>query len=651
MPGEDWRDMRLPTRQIPSVLPGIRGTLRSGRPTRALIPRLKEGDIAVIDHVDLDRSTALAIVAKGVIAVVNAQPMVSGRYPNRGPQTLADAGIELIDKIGEAGLEKLVDGRKARILDGEVFDGEQLLTSGRALDQDSLDHDLEDAKRGLSSHLELFTHNSSELLKREEEVLLHGNGVPPLDTPLAGRPVVVIADHPDLGRLLDDLAGFLREQRPAVIAVGHAAKRLTKKQVRHAVIVLGPDTDTYPEPKLLTSAAEVVLAPGASASENATDLLDRIGVQPKRFESALAPEDAALLVAYAQHPSLVVGAGLSTTLTDFLEDQRPGLAGTYLTRLALGPTLIDASAVPQVRRKVSRSRRLVLPALAAMTALAIGVPAGIWAADHDLTAVGVGIVSRAGDGAAASPTSGESETKGAKDPQQSAEAQFVAEAGDALLPGRLTGQKVAVVTLPGSDQKAVAALAGNIEAAGGETTGVLDVRPNLLDPDRKQYVDSLATQLVKQLGRGDAGKATYQRMGQVIGETYAGTKPPAAFDQPAKTAAVALLTGDLVKAQGRPTGPAGLVVVVLGEDSEDTTAVEGLVEGLGATAKGLVVTAPTGSEDLETLRANDWPGWFASVDGIETTTGQIAAPLALARQTSQQGGDFGASGFGGLLKH
>ncbi|MFE6648923.1 hypothetical protein ACFVJS_20325 [Nocardioides sp. NPDC057772] len=64
--------MRLPTRQIPSVLPGIRGTLRSGRPTRALIPRLKEGDIAVIDHVDLDRSTALAIAATGVIAVVNA---------------------------------------------------------------------------------------------------------------------------------------------------------------------------------------------------------------------------------------------------------------------------------------------------------------------------------------------------------------------------------------------------------------------------------------------------------------------------------------------------------------------------------------------------------------------------------------------------
>ncbi|MFE6649599.1 putative cytokinetic ring protein SteA, partial [Nocardioides sp. NPDC057772] len=556
----------------------------------------------------------------------------------------------LIDKIGEAGLVKLVDGRKARILDGEIFDGEQLLTSGRALDQESLEVDLEDAKRGLSSHLELFTHNSSELLKREEEVLLHGNGVPPLDTPLAGRPVVVVAEHPDLGRLLGDLKGFLREQRPAIIAVGRAATRLTKKQVRHAVLVLGPDTDTYPEPKVLTSAAEVVLAPGGSASENAAELLDRVGVQPKRFESSLAPEDAALLVAYTQHPSLVVGAGLSTTLTDFLEDQRPGLAGTYLTRLALGPTLIDASAVPVVRRKEPRSRRLALPVLAAVTALAIGVPAGIWAAEHDVTEIGRGVRSQAGEGAAASATAGQSGAANQNDPGQTAEAQFVAEAGDTLLPGKLTGHKVAVLTLPGADPKTVDALTGNIETAGGVTTGVLDVRPNLLDPDRKQYVDSLATQLVKQLGRGDAGQATYQRMGQVIGQTYAGTNPPAEFDQPAKTAAVALLTGDLVKARARPTGPADLVLVVLGEDSKDTTAVEGLVEGLGGATKGLVVGATADSQDLEKLRAHGWPGWFASVDGIDTVAGQVAAPLALARQTSRQGGDFGASGFGGLLK-
>ncbi|TQL68734.1 putative membrane-anchored protein [Nocardioides albertanoniae] len=633
--------MRLPTRQIPSVLPGIRGTLRSGRPTRTLIPRLKEGDIAVIDHVDLDRATALAIVAKGVVAVVNAQPMVSGRYPNRGPETLAEAGIELIDKVGESGLETLVDGRKARILEGEIFDGEQRLTSGRALDAETLESDLEDAKQGLGSHLELFTHNSSQLLRREEDVLLHGTGVPLLDTPMEGRPVVVVADHPDLDRLLHGLKTFLHEQQPVIIAVGAAATRLTRKQLRGAVVLLGADPDVYPDSKVLTGAAEVVLAPGGAASDQAGEHLDRVGVEAKRFVSSLAPEDASLLVAYAQHPSLIVGAGLSTTLTDFLEDQRPGLAGTYLTRLALGPSLVDASAVPALSDRRPRSGRFFAPVVAAAAALLVGIPAGIWVADHDLTPEGTGSASGA-------TRAGSAEEKSSD--RDDAEAQFVADSGETLLAGKLEGSKVAVITMPGADPKSVDALTGNIKAAGGTTTGVLNVRPKLLDPDRKQYVDTLGTQLVKQLGRGDADQATYQRMGQVIGETYAGARPASSFDQPAKTAAVALLTGDLVTAKGRPSGPADLVLVVLGKDHDDTTAVEGLTEGLGASAKGLLVAAKSDSKDLQSLRDHDWPGWFGSVDGIETTTGQIAAPLALARQKSQQGGDFGASGFGGLLK-
>ena len=135
-------------------------------------------------------------------------------------------------------------------------------------------------------------------------------------------------------------------------------------------------------------------------------------------------------------------------------------------------------------------------------------------------------------------------------------------------------------------------------------------------------------------------------MGQVIGETYAGTKPPTAFDQPAKTAAVALLTGgDLVKAQGRPTGPAGLVLVVLGEDSEDTTAVEGPGRGPRRDHErpGRDGTHGLRGRDLETLRGQRLAGLVRVGRRHRDHHRQIAAPLALARQMSQQGGDFGAS--------
>ena len=65
--------------------PGACGTARVDRRTKNLTPRLRPGDIAVIDHVDLDRVAAEALVACGVGGVVNVAPSVSGRYPEPRP--------------------------------------------------------------------------------------------------------------------------------------------------------------------------------------------------------------------------------------------------------------------------------------------------------------------------------------------------------------------------------------------------------------------------------------------------------------------------------------------------------------------------------------------------------------------------------------
>src|ERR1043165_8264948 len=95
--------MRLPTlRRTRSAEPGnLTGTARLDRRTKRLAGRLRPGDIAVIDHVDLDRVAADSLVAVGVSAVLNAKPSVSGRYPNLGPEVLIKAGIPLVDDLGE----------------------------------------------------------------------------------------------------------------------------------------------------------------------------------------------------------------------------------------------------------------------------------------------------------------------------------------------------------------------------------------------------------------------------------------------------------------------------------------------------------------------------------------------------------------------
>src|SRR5256885_14459386 len=108
-----WVTMRLPVlRGSRNAEPGVvAGTVRLDRRTKRLVGRLRPGDVAVIDHVDLDRVAADSLVAVGVAAVLNAKPSISGRYPNLGPEVLVQAGIPLLDNLGEVLFEKLREGR------------------------------------------------------------------------------------------------------------------------------------------------------------------------------------------------------------------------------------------------------------------------------------------------------------------------------------------------------------------------------------------------------------------------------------------------------------------------------------------------------------------------------------------------------------
>src|SRR5258708_15978606 len=71
--------------------------------------RLQPGDIAIIDHADLDRVSAESLLNCQVAAVVNAAPSMSGRYPNLGPQLLLDAGVPLIYDVGSHVFDNICD--------------------------------------------------------------------------------------------------------------------------------------------------------------------------------------------------------------------------------------------------------------------------------------------------------------------------------------------------------------------------------------------------------------------------------------------------------------------------------------------------------------------------------------------------------------
>ena len=329
-------------------LPGVSGVARVDRHTAALLRRLRPGDVAVLEQVDLDRATADALVAADVAAVVNAAPSISGRFPNLGPQILVDAGIPLVDAVGAEVLHAVKDGTRVRLHDGVLYAGEHALAEGVAQTADSVADALVEAKSGLAHQLEAFAANTIEFMRRERGLLLDGAGMPQVRVDLAGRQVLVVAagyDHvADLGRL----SRFVREHRPRLIGVGAGADALLAAGHRPHLIVGNP---AEVSDEALTCGADVVVPAFTDGHAPGLHRVQDLGAGAVTFPSSANPEDLALLLAHHHGASMIVIVGLSASMTEFLDRGRSGSnASTFLTRLRTGDTVVDGRVVAALHR-------------------------------------------------------------------------------------------------------------------------------------------------------------------------------------------------------------------------------------------------------------------------------------------------------------
>jgi len=280
-------------------------------------------------------------------------------------------------------------------------------------------------------------------------------------------------------------------------------------------------------------------------------------------------------------------------------------------------------------------RRNLISLVGACGALAVGIALGA----GPLSDVGHAESERAGD---AGEVSGDLSRRVAVDER------FVTDIGKAVVAGRLAKQRIAILAFPGVQQDVIAGVSAQVRTGGGAVTSVVRIAPAMVDPGRRTYLDTLSKRLAPRLdGRVNTTLDAYPRFGQLLGATYAGKKAATSFDAGQSTAAETLRTAKLVTVSGGKT-PATLVLVLVAKPV-DRTVLTGIVHGLGGAAHAVVSAGPSSSTDLAALRAQDWGTWFASVDGVDTPAGQVATALALAHQVSQGGGDYGASGFGGLV--
>lgn len=351
--------------------PGITGIARVDRRTGDLLRRIGPGDIVVLDQVDLDRSTADALVEADVTGVVNASPSISGRFPNLGPEIVVGAGITLVDGVGPEVLRAVREGSRIRLHEGAVFVGDKEVGRGAQQTVETIADLMIEAKAGMSAQLEAFSANTIEFLRRERTLILDGVGVPELQANILHRQVLIVASGQDNVEDLRRLKRYIAEHRPILIGVDGGADTLHDQGYRPNVIVGDPDglsTDT------LRSGAEVVVPAHFDGHAPGLERVQDLGIGAVTFPASGNSEDLALLLADTHGADLVVTVGFQATLHEFLDRGRSGSnPSTFLTRLKLGGKVVDGKVVATLHRSRVSVGAVIVLVLAALIAVLVAL--------------------------------------------------------------------------------------------------------------------------------------------------------------------------------------------------------------------------------------------------------------------------------------
>jgi uncharacterized membrane-anchored protein len=337
--------------------------------TKNLITRLQPGEIAVINHEDIDRIAAEGLIQRQARAVVNAARSSSGRYPNLGPLLLVSAGVPVIDDVGPAAMT-VPDGALLRLDKGRVYrdgNGDEV-GRGTVLTLEAAEKTLDEAKQRIGTEIERFAENTIGYIKDERDVLLEVARLPQVSTDFHDRHVLVVVRGYGYKEDLAALRAYIRETKPLLIAVDGGADALLDNGLRPDMVI--GDMDSVTTEALLSGAELVVHAyPGGGAP--GLERLEALGIPCVVFEATGTSEDIAMLLAYERGAELIVAVGTHANLIEFMDKGRKGMASTFLTRLRVGPVLVDAKGVGKLYRGRVRRKDLMLLLFAALITMAI----------------------------------------------------------------------------------------------------------------------------------------------------------------------------------------------------------------------------------------------------------------------------------------
>ncbi len=237
-----------------------------------------------------------------------------------------------------------------RIVGGQVWRHDALLAEGVAHDERGLEAALVAQRERVAGALQDFADNTLSHLRSEASALADGIEFPPLRTRFRDRHALVIARGPGYRSDLRMVRPYIRDFRPVLVAVDGGADALLEAGLRPDVIV--GDFDSVTD-DALRSGAELVVHGYADGRAPGADRLERLGLDHVVIAAPGISEDVALELAHTKGAELIVAVGTHFDLVEFLERNREGMASTFVTRLRVGGSLVDAKGVSRlVSRKV-----------------------------------------------------------------------------------------------------------------------------------------------------------------------------------------------------------------------------------------------------------------------------------------------------------
>lgn len=363
-------DSRDPAANGSRAFAEFRGPARLGRRTKRLVKRLEPGDIAILDHEDIDRVSAEDLLAQGVRCVLNVARSSSGKYPNQGPLLLTRGGVHLVDLPEAALFDRLKDGEEIVVRGDAVLRDGEVLAKGTVLERETVAASHEEARRQIGEALEAFAENTMAHIREERDLLAGRIELPDFDTEFRDRPVVIVVRGIDHQKDLRTLRPYVRDVRPVLIGVDGGADAIVEEGFRPDMIV--GDMDSAAD-AVLRSGAELVVHAYPDGRAPGRERLDKLGLDYKVVPAPATSEDVAMLVSAEKGAELIVMVGSHFNLLEFLEKNRKGMSSTFLTRLRIGEILVDAKGVSRLHRPAAGRGPMLIVTLAALVALIVTV--------------------------------------------------------------------------------------------------------------------------------------------------------------------------------------------------------------------------------------------------------------------------------------